>query len=57
MHLWKMISTFYKSHPEKPTITSIPSDFDPPITKLIVKLFAKWKQEYLAKNITKRAQE
>ena len=37
MHLWKMISTFHKDHPEKPTATSPPLDSAPPIAKPSVK--------------------
>ena len=41
MHLWKMISTFYKDHLEKPTVTSPPLDSTPPMAKLSVKLPVK----------------
>ena len=47
MHLWKIISTFYKHHLEKPTATSSPLDFAPPMAKPSVKpakLSAKQKQ-------------
>ena len=37
MHLWKMIFTFYKDHPEKPMATFSPLDSTPPIAKLSVK--------------------
>ena len=43
MHLWKMISTFHKDHPEKPMATSSPFDSTPPMTKLSVKPSAKQK--------------
>ena len=33
MHLRKMVSTFHKDHPEKPTATSAPPDFAPPMAK------------------------
>ena len=37
MHLRKMISAFHKDHPEKPTATSPPLDFAPPMAKPSVK--------------------
>ena len=37
MHLRKIISTFHKDHPEKPTATSPPLDSAPPIAKPSVK--------------------
>ena len=37
IHLRKMISTFYKDYPEKPTATSSPFDSTPPMAKLSVK--------------------
>lgn len=43
MHLKKIVSTFYKDHPEKSTSTSIPLNSALPMAKLIVKLFAKQK--------------
>ena len=44
IHLWKIISTFHKNHPEKPTATSLPLNSAPPMAKPSiqpVKLFAK----------------
>ena len=38
MHLWKMISTFQKDHPEKPTATFSPFNSAPPMAKPSVKL-------------------
>ena len=38
LHLWKMISTFYKDHPEKPTTTSLSLNSTPPMAKPSVKL-------------------
>ena len=35
MHLRKMVSTFHKDHPEKPTATSAPLDSAPPMVKPI----------------------
>ena len=37
MHLWKIISTFHKDHPEKPAVTSPPLNSAPPMTKPSVK--------------------
>ena len=37
MHLWKMISTFHKDHPEKLTATSLLFDSAPPMAKPLVK--------------------
>ena len=34
---WKLMSTFYKDNPDKPTITSTPMDTSPPIAKPTVK--------------------
>ena len=33
MHLRKMISTFHKNHPKKPTATSLPLNSAPPMAK------------------------
>ena len=43
IHLRKMIRTFYKDHPEKPTATSAPLDSVPPMAKPTTQLFAKQK--------------
>ena len=32
-HLWKLVSTFYKDYPNKPTATFLPIDLAPPIAK------------------------
>ena len=48
IHLQKMISRFYKNHPEKPTATSFSLDSAPPMAKLSVKpvkFFAKRKRD------------
>ena len=37
IHLRKMISTFHKDNPEKPTATSLPLNSAPPMAKLSVK--------------------
>ena len=36
-HLRRLVSTFHKKHPEKPTATSPPVDSSPPMAKPIVK--------------------
>ena len=45
MYLRKMISIFYKEHPEKPTATSPLLNIASPMAKLIIKLFAEQKQK------------
>ena len=37
MHLWKIISTFHKDHPEKPMATSLLLNSAPPMAKPLVK--------------------
>ena len=44
MHLRKMVSTFHKDHPEKPTATSAPLDSAPPMAKPTIQLSAKQKR-------------
>ena len=44
MHLRKMVSTFHKDHPEKPTVTSAPLDSAPPMAKPTTQLPAKRKR-------------
>ena len=44
MHLQKMISTFHKDHPEKPTVISASLDSAPPIAKPTIQLPAKQKR-------------
>ena len=44
MHLRKMVSTFHKDHPEKPTTTSAPLDSAPPMAKPTTQLPAKRKR-------------
>ncbi len=36
IHLRKLINTFYKEHPEKPTATSLPLDSAPPMARLTI---------------------
>ena len=55
MHLQKMINTFYKDHPKKPTAISPFLDSAPPMAKLTVNFPAKQKQRQLKKRATKRA--
>ena len=40
-HLKKLISSFYKNHPKKPTATSSPIDSTPPMARPTVKPTAK----------------
>ena len=40
-HLKKLISSFYKDHPEKPTATSLPINSAPPMARPTVKPTAK----------------
>ena len=44
MHLQKMVSTFHKDHPEKPTATSAPLDSAPPMAKPTTQLLPKRKR-------------
>ena len=41
MHLWKMVNTFHKDHPEKSTATSALLDSVPPMTKPTIQLPTK----------------
>ena len=43
MYLRKMVSTFHKHYPEKPTVTSAPLDSGPPMARLIIQLSTKQK--------------
>ena len=36
IHLWKLISTFHKKHPEKPTATALRLDSAPPMVRPMV---------------------
>ena len=49
MHLRKMVSTFHKDHPEKPTATSAPLDSAPPMAKPTIQLPAKQKRGRLTR--------
>ena len=54
MYLQKIVSTFHKYYPEKPTAILVSLDFALPIAKPIVKLPTKRKQRRLAKSTTKQ---
>ena len=54
MHLQKMVSTFHKDYPEKPTATSVPLDSAPPMAKLTIQLPAKRKRGRLTGRAKKR---
>ena len=60
MHLWKMIFTFHKDHPEKPTATFPLLNSAPPMAKPsvkpTVKLSTKQKQGHLI-DLTKQTKE
>ena len=55
MHLRKMVSTFHKDHPEKPTATSAPLDSTPPMAKPTTQLPAKQKRGRPSGRAKKRA--
>ena len=55
MHLRKMVSTFHKNHPEKPTATSTPLDSAPPMAKPTVQLPTKQKRRQLTRHAKNRA--
>ena len=46
-HLKKLISLFYKDHPDKPTVTLPTINNAPPMARRIVKLYAKQKRKQL----------
>ena len=54
IHLRKLISTFYKEHPEKPTATSLPLNSVLLITKPTVPKKPKQKRGYPNKRANKR---
>ena len=57
-HLRKLVSSFYKDHPNKPTATSKAIDTALPIAKPIVKLTAtKQKRDWLANSSNKQAKK
>ena len=55
MHLRKIVSTFYKDHPKKPTATSAPLDSTPPMAKPIIQLPTKQKWRGSIERTKKRA--
>ena len=55
MHLRKMVSTFHKDHPEKPTATSAPLNSAPPMAKPTIQLPAKRKRGRPTGRAKKRA--
>ena len=55
IHLRKMVSTFYKDHPKKPTATSAPLDSAPPMAKPIIQFSPKRKQGRPTECAKKRA--
>ncbi len=57
IHLRKLISTFYKEHPEKPTVTSLLLDFAPPMARLMIPKEPKQKHGYLSKRANKQGRK
>ena len=62
-HLRKLISSFHKDHPDKPTTTFLAIDTAPLMARLTIKPTAKssdspkWKQRWLANNTNKQAKK
>ncbi len=54
IHLRKLISTFHKEHPEKPTVTSPPLDSAPPMTRPTIPKEPTQKRGRLSKGANKR---
>ncbi len=54
IHLRKLISTFHKEHPEKPTVTSPPLDSAPPMARLTIPKEPKRKHGQPSKGANKR---
>ncbi len=54
IYLWKLITTFYKEHPEKPTATSPPLDSVPPIARPTIPKEPKRKRGRPSKGANKR---
>ncbi len=54
IHLWKLINTFHKEHPEKPTATFLPLDSAPPMARPIIPKEPKRKQSCPSKGANKR---
>ena len=53
MYLWKIVSTFHKNPPEKPTVTSALLDSTPPMTKPTIQLHTKRKRGQLKRHAKK----
>ena len=56
MHLQKIVNIFYRDYPKKPTATSVPLDFAPPMAKPTIQLFTKRKWGRPTGRAEKRAQ-
>ena len=54
IHLRKLISTFHKEHPEKPTATSPPLDSAPPMARPTIPKEPKQKRSRPSKGANKR---
>ncbi len=55
IYLWKLINTFHKEHPEKPTATSPPLDSAPPMARpTVLKQESKQKRGRPSKGANKR---
>ncbi len=54
IHLRKLISTFHKEHPEKPTVKSPPLDSAPPMARLTIPKEPKQKRSRPSKGVNKR---
>ncbi len=54
IHLQKLISTFYKENPEKPTATSLPLDSAPLIARPTIPKESKRKRSRPSKGANKR---
>ncbi len=57
IHLWKLISTFHKKHPKKPTPTSPPLDSAPPMARPTISKKPKRKYGRPSKGANKRGQK
>ncbi len=59
IHLWKLINTFYKEYPEKPTVTSLPLNFASLMARPTVpkKQPIKQKRNHLNKRANKRGKK
>ena len=55
IYLWKLISTFYKEHPEKSIAISLLLDFALPMARSTIPKELKQKHNYLSKGANKRS--